>query len=80
MLYWSHLVLYILYSVNDISNGEYKIYHENGQIEVEGIHLDEVMDGKSKEYYKNGNIKFEGQYKDGEMHGKWTKYKKNKKR
>jgi hypothetical protein len=58
--------------------GEWKEYHENGQLKVSYVADDE---GKIKddynEYYANGQKAVEGEYSFGDRYGLWTEYFEN---
>ena len=57
-----------------ISNGEWKTYHYNGELEESGFYKDWEMDGKWKFYYDNGQLEVEGTYLKNKMNGKWIYY------
>ena len=56
------------------SNDKIISYHENGQIEKEGIYINGKEEGKWIWYYENGQVKSEGKYKNGNKDGEWVNY------
>lgn len=49
-------------------------YYDNGQVRVEGQHLDKKRHGNWKEFYENGNLKSTGLYNKGSKVGEWKNY------
>lgn len=52
--------------------GTWKSWHWNGNLESEGVFLNDWQNGVFRTYYPNGNKKSEGHFKDGKHHGKYT--------
>lgn len=49
--------LYKTYNyIDDIRNGEYKEYYENGKIKCEGYYLNNKLHGEYKKYNMNGDL------------------------
>lgn len=61
---------------NDQRNGEWKAYHENGQIQTEATYIDGKEDGEYKVYRDNGKYLYTGHYDHGICVGEWKKYSK----
>ena len=51
--------------IDDIKNGEWKIYYENGFHEFLGNYKNGEKHGECKEYNENGKLIFDGSYNDG---------------
>ncbi len=58
----------------DLLEGLYTEYWQNGAVKAELEYEDGKLYGKAKYYYPNGKIKVEGKYKKGEKKGKWLFY------
>jgi len=41
---------------NNLFNGSYKEYYDNGQLHIEGTCNNNIFNGSYKEYFKNGNL------------------------
>ena len=54
---------------NDIKNGEWKCFYENGNKEFIGNYTNGIKNGPCKEYDKGGKLLFDGEYNNGL---KWT--------
>ena len=55
---------------NGILNGDYKIYHSNGNIYAHGIYKNGKLHGKSKTYYPGGELKSVEHFANGKHYGK----------
>ena len=55
----------------------FKIYHENGNLRVEGNYIDGKPEGLAKAYHENGNLKTEANFKDGKREGVVKTYHEN---
>lgn len=55
--------------------GEFKSYHENGQLFEHELYKDGKLDGEYKRYYKNGQLECSGFYKDGKLDGEYKRYR-----
>ena len=51
--------------IDNIKNGEWKTYYENGNQEFIGYYKNGVINGKCKEYNNLGKLVFDGKYKKG---------------
>lgn len=59
------------YFEDDLLQGEYYEYYENGAQKAKIIYSDGFADDEAWFYYPNGKLKIEGAYKNGRKHGKW---------
>ncbi|MCB9224988.1 MAG: hypothetical protein H6582_12460 [Crocinitomicaceae bacterium] len=78
-----------IYTVTTIKNGvkwgPYKMYHRNGQVQVEGEYQEGMMVGKWTYRYDTGIKSSEGSYNifakngvsESKKHGEWTKWHRN---
>ena len=57
--------------VNDLIQGDYKEYYQNGKLKATLKIEDNIQNGDAEFYYDSGNIKAQGQYADGITDGKW---------
>ena len=55
-------------------NGEYRLYHENGKLEIEGQIENNKNTGLWKYYYSNGKVESKGHFKNDLAEGEWTWY------
>jgi len=63
---------------NNMLNGNYDYWYENGQIMIKGNYKDgNIVDGKATLWYESGQIKKEGNYKDGKLEGKYKDWNEN---
>lgn len=62
---------------NNLRNGRWIYWHENGKIWSEGTFKDGKSDGKRTTYFDNGKIRYIGFYKDDVRVGKWSFYDEN---
>lgn len=60
---------------NDIENGEYLRYHEDGSLNFKSNYLDGKLEGTFEAFYENGNPEFTGHYKQDLKDGIWRIYK-----
>ena len=58
----------------DLINGVYLEFHENGAQKVTLNYEDGILDGEAEFYYKTGRTKIKGKYKKGRKKGKWYFY------
>jgi len=58
----------------DNYTGEYKMYHENGQLNCQEFYKDGERDGETKGYYENGQLRCQRFYKDGKLDGEYKWY------
>ena len=61
----------------DIQNGEFIWYRENGNIELKSTYLNGELNGDQVQYFDNGNIKQQTQYISGQQNGKDILYFEN---
>jgi len=59
---------------NELRNGEWKAYHENGRIQTEATYIDGKENGEYKVYRDNGAFLYTGHYDHGVCVGEWKKY------
>ena len=59
---------------NDLRNGEWKAYHENGRVQTEATYVDGKEDGEYKVYRDNGAYLYIGHYDHGICVGEWKKF------
>jgi len=59
------------YTTNEIYNGDYEIYHENGQLDSKGKYVDDKKEGEWKTYFEDGTLYSSGNYSNGEKEGEW---------
>jgi len=57
--------------------GEWKMYHENGQLVAITNYKDGQLEGEAKEYYENGQLKARGSYIEGIPEGEQKFYYQN---
>ena len=60
--------------VDGKKNGEFKLYHENGILEMEGKIKDNKNTGLWRYYYNDGELESEGSFKNDLAEGKWLWY------
>lgn len=61
---------YIYQHKNDLRNGFFREYYENGMLKVETEeYVNGKLEGMVKEYYPNGNLRFIFQFKNNRMNG-----------
>ena len=61
-------LFYEPFSTN-IANGQYEIYHKNGQLKEKSTYKDGKLNGPFESYHKNGQLKEKSTYKDGKANG-----------
>jgi len=62
---------------NNILNGPYKSFYQEGGIKSEGQFVKNKSTGLWKYYYKNGNLRMQGNIADGKSSGQWEYYYEN---
>lgn len=66
---------YIEYDVvNGKKNGEFRLFHENDALEIEGQIENNKNTGLWKYYYNNGQLESEGNFTNDLVDGKWVWY------
>ncbi len=63
--------------VNGVKQGTFKIYYEDGTIQMNGTMDKNKNVGKWQYFYKDGRLESEGNFVDDFPEGKWTWYYKN---
>ncbi|HSP87390.1 MAG TPA: toxin-antitoxin system YwqK family antitoxin [Ignavibacteriaceae bacterium] len=58
--------------VNGKKHGSFKIYYENGNLEMEGQIKENKNDGHWKYYYQDGTLESEGNFANDLIEGKWS--------
>ena len=57
---------------DEIEDGPFERYHENGQLWWKGTYKDGVEEGPWEEYYyENGQLGWKGSHSNGEQCGEW---------
>lgn len=59
---------------DDLREGEWTSYFQDGKIQSKGSFEKDIRTGKSLIYYGNGNLWMEGNYKEGRRVGQWIYY------
>jgi len=54
---------------NGVPHGEWKKFHENGELNEVGNYKEGKLHGELKIFYENGNLHSISNYKDGKLHG-----------
>lgn len=62
-----------------LREGEYKEFHENGQLSALMHYKDDSLSGQAKEYYDNGHLKSSYYYLNNEIEGEFLSFYRNKK-
>lgn len=65
------------YNINEKKEGVYKLYHTNGNINIECEYKDGMNDGECKEWYENGQISSKCSYINGKIEGEYIAWYKN---
>ena len=68
---------YIRSKNNNVLDGPYKSYFENGSIKSEGQFVNNKSTGIWKYYYQNGRLRMQGQVGNGKNIGQWDYYYEN---
>ena len=58
-------------------NGEFIIFHGNGELRIKTFMVDGKRSGVAEWYYRTGQLKIKANYKDGELEGAYEEYRKN---
>ena len=56
--------------------GPWVFYHDNGQLNKQGVYKDGKVEGPWVSYHGNGQLDSKGTYKDGKREGFWVFYDK----
>ena len=70
----------ILYKVETIDihtcklNGPYKLYYDNGKLQIEENYVNGLRHGSCKQYRPNGQLWVETNCLNGKLHGSWKQY------
>ena len=62
------------YELNKEYNGEYKLWHDNGQLEGECTYVNGELNGECKLWYKNGQLWKECTYLNGKINGEYKSW------
>ena len=62
------------YYKNGVLHGEFKEFHENTSVKIQGNYLDGNLNGLVTEFHPNGKIKKVMHYKFAVKHGNWAFY------
>ena len=62
---------------DEIKDGPYETYWDNGRLREKGTWKDGELDGPYEEYHENGQLEYGGNYKDGLSEGLWKSYYEN---
>jgi antitoxin component YwqK of YwqJK toxin-antitoxin module len=60
-----------------LTNGEYKEWHENGQLIKHYFYKDDKFDGEYKDWHSNGQLYIHCFYKDGKLDGEYKEWHDN---
>jgi antitoxin component YwqK of YwqJK toxin-antitoxin module len=63
--------------VNDTLDGERRLYHENGKVQIKEQYDQGQFVGAYQTFYENGQMELEGTYTEGAMNGEWKRYYEN---
>jgi antitoxin component YwqK of YwqJK toxin-antitoxin module len=77
MLYSLFAVLLMVGCGEDVKDGLYTEYYDNGQKSVEETYWEGKLDGNVTWWHPNGNKKWERHYKEGKLDGPSTRWHKN---
>lgn len=59
---------------NNLKNGEFKLYHDSGNLKEKGFYKNDKLTNKNIQYFENGIISREAEFKKGTYHGNMTYY------
>ena len=59
---------------NNLKQGEYKIYYNNGQLYIHAFYPNDNIHGEFKSYYENGQLWVHAFYQNGKRHGEYKSY------
>ncbi len=59
---------------NNLKQGEYKTYHDNGQLYIHTFYINSIPHGEFKSYYHTGNLWAHTFYQNGKHHGESKVY------
>jgi antitoxin component YwqK of YwqJK toxin-antitoxin module len=60
----------------ELKTGEFKMFHENGQLKHVGKYIEDKETGKHTWYYDNGQIEAIENYSKGKLHGEYKEFTK----
>jgi antitoxin component YwqK of YwqJK toxin-antitoxin module len=60
-----------------IKDGDYVLYHKNGNVKAKGNFSDNKREGEWTYYHENGNIALKKNYTKGEQTGEWAYFSEN---
>ena len=70
----THNVIEEIEYVNNVKEGIFNKYYDNGRIMIKASYRNDKLDGNYIFYYPNTMPKEEGQYKEGDKVGEWKTY------
>ncbi len=74
----------MLYGLDKVENGEYKMWYNNGQLHIQTTYLEGKRHGEYKMWYRgaderseNGQLEIQTTYAEGEVHGEYKMWYEN---
>ncbi len=71
----------MLYGLDKVENGEYKMWYNNGQLHIQTTYLEGKRHGEYKMWYRgaderseNGQLEIQTTYAEGEVHGEYKEW------
>jgi len=62
---------------NDVYEGEYKSWYENGQLCEHSFYVDGDLHGEFKSWHENGQLSEHDFYENGDLHGEIKRWREN---
>ena len=59
---------------NDLKEGSWKRFFDNGQLKTTGTYINDKLDGLYATYYPEGKKEVEGAYRNDLPHGEWKRF------
>jgi len=56
------------------TNGEYKIFYDNGQLSIHNFYRDGKREGECKWWYENGQLEIQSFYRNGDLDGEYKSW------
>lgn len=60
--------------INGIKNGEFRLYYENGKLEIKGNINNNLNEGRWQYFYESGQVESEGDFVNNLPYGLWKWY------
>jgi antitoxin component YwqK of YwqJK toxin-antitoxin module len=57
--------------VNGVKNGEFRLYYEDGELEIKGNLVNNMNEGRWQYFYESGQVESEGDFIDNLPEGTW---------